>query len=107
MPSLADTVSLAAVFVARFDTPPLSLWKCHGLLPISELAMRRFCKTCGSSLAFLYDGSDEVEILFGMVDEEVLRSYVGTELSDSRSHISVENTVKGVSDDLKGLEIQH
>jgi hypothetical protein len=43
-----------------------------------------------------------MEILFGSIDEDILKSKVGTELCDSDGHIWVGNAVKGVTDDLKG-----
>jgi len=36
------------------------------------------------------------------VDEEILKSKVGTELCDCDGHLWVDNAVKGVTDNLKG-----
>jgi len=42
------------------------------------------------------------EILLGTVDEDVLKSQVGTELCDSKKHGWCANAVKGVTDNLPG-----
>ena len=68
----------------------------------SEKGRRGFCNICGSSLAFTSEGSPRVDILFGSVDEEILKSPVGTELCDCNGHLWVDNAVKGVTDKLKG-----
>ena len=47
-------------------------------------------------------GSPRLEILFGCLDEEILKSEVGTQLCDCDGHLWVGNAVKGVTDDLKG-----
>jgi hypothetical protein len=53
-------------------------------------------------LTFNYIGLDETEILLGTVDEEILKSKVGTELCSSKDHSWCENTVKGVTDIMLG-----
>jgi hypothetical protein len=53
-------------------------------------------------LTFREKGSENIEILFGTVDEEILRSQVGTELCKGSSHIWCENAVKGVTDTMPG-----
>lgn len=57
---------------------------------------------CGSSLTFNYVDGDETEILVGSVDEDILRSEVGTQLCKSRHTEWCENAVKGVTDGLRG-----
>ena len=64
----------------------------------SPTGIRGFCKICGSSLTFQRPGQDSLEILFGAVDEEILKSETGTQLCGGKEHIWLGNAVRGVSD---------
>ncbi|KAH8586421.1 Mss4-like protein [Bisporella sp. PMI_857] len=83
-------------------SPPFTTHPSYTLYASSEKGRRGFCNICGSSLTFTNEGSPRCEILFGSVDEEILKSKVGTELCALNGHLWVANAVKGVTDDLKG-----
>ena len=68
----------------------------------SGKGVRGFCRVCGSSLTFNHIGLDKTEILLGTVDEEILKSKVGTELCSSKDHSWCENAVKAVTDIMPG-----
>ena len=53
-------------------------------------------------MTFVAKGKEKTEILLGTVDEDILKSQVGTELCDSRKHSWCANAVKGVTDNLPG-----
>ena len=65
---------------------------------------RGFCKACGSTLLWRSDSTpEEVEILVGTLDEEVLRVKWGGVLAVAeRGHYWAKNAIKGVTD-LEGL----
>jgi hypothetical protein len=84
-------------------SPPFTSNASYTQFGSSKKAVRGFCRICGSSLTFSYNESDEIEILFGTIDEEILKSKVGTELCLSKEHIWCENAVKGVTDIMPGV----
>ena len=52
----------------------------------SEKGVGGFCRVCGS-LPFSYVGDGKMEIPFGTIDEDMLKSKVGTELCLSNNNI--------------------
>lgn len=74
-------------------------------VPSSEslaTGLRGFCRICGSSLTFGRPGQEEVAILSGTIDEDILRSETGTQLCLAKGHIWCGNAVKGVTDTMPG-----
>ena len=82
--------------------PPFTSNASYTQFASSEKGVRGFCRVCGSSLTFNYAGVDKMEILLGTIDEEILKSKVGTELCSSKDHNWCENAVKGVTDIMPG-----
>jgi hypothetical protein len=84
-------------------SPPFTSNASYTPFASSEKGCRGFCRICGSSLSFCYAGADSTEILLGTIDEEILKSKLGTELCLSKDHIWCGNAVKGVTDILPGV----
>ncbi|KAL6718552.1 hypothetical protein ACLMJK_004644 [Lecanora helva] len=60
---------------------------------------RGFCSTCGSTLTWRADSTpDEIEILIGTLDEDVLRGKWGRRLVECEEHYWASNCVQGVTD---------
>jgi hypothetical protein len=93
----------SGTFPSSSISPPFTSNASYTQFASSQKASRGFCRVCGSSLTFRFAEGDQIEILFGTIDEEILRSKVGTELCLSKSHIWCENAVKGVTDIMPGV----
>ena len=104
-------------------SPPLKENPAYKIYKSSSFAYRGFCSTCGSSLAFNYDGEPEqTEINLGAIDEDILCGKrdetsawddeyghhvprvggLGREICSAVQHIYMENAIIGVTDDLPG-----
>lgn len=53
-------------------------------------------------MTFRFVEQDRVEIMLGTIDEEILKSKVGTELCLTKDHSWCENVVRGVTDIMPG-----
>src|SRR4051812_21192334 len=70
-------VQTGCSFPSSSIPPPLASNPSYTQYVSSEKGIRGFCRICGSSLTFNRPGGDKTEILFGSIDEEILKSKVG------------------------------